>query len=689
LSPRNDWIENSEDLKEYQDRYIVLYAIVVLTFVTLFGRLWFLQIVKGAEFKRFSEQNQIKEEKIPAPRGMIMDRNGEILVDSLPSFNVVLTPQYIGSLEKIAQDLSTVLNIKKDEIIDKVRDSRRQNGVFKPVRVKENITRDEVAKVERMKIDNPGLSVEMGIKRNYLLGENGAQLFGYTGEISKEELPVINATRSADNKLKAGDIIGKAGLEKRWDVDVRGADGSRATVVDARGREIPSKEQILGSYQGTSDYIPGKNMTLTIDKDVQTAAYQSMVANKRIGSVVALDPRSGEIYAMVNTPSFDPNSFSSRIPPDVWANLVNDPFKPLRNKAIQDHFPPGSTFKAFVALAALQEKVITPATTFFCAGFLKYGKRPWHCYQKQGHGYMNVYTGLEESCDVYFYNLGIRLGVDRIAKYARLLGLGSRTGIQLDNERSGLIPDTDWKKRTLGEEWQPGENLPVAIGQGFVLLTPLQLAMAYGGIGMDGMVYKPYVLKKVTDVDGTVRMESQPHLLHDATKPENPGDAVITPETFETVKKGLNLVFEGPHGTARHFKIPGLDMAGKTGTVQLFQLSAEKVYQLCENRPFKQRHNGWMVSFAPVDHPRFVVAVHTEHSCHGGAAGPMIHDTMLAYFKKYAPELLPSDPEKLKVKIIPGVEPVVPTEREGERLGSPVPLNDGHGVSRVYESIGR
>ena len=623
MSPVDNWIENSEDLKEYQERYFYLYGVIIATFITLFCRLWYLQIMRGTEFKRFSEQNQIKEEKISSPRGMIMDRNGEILVDSLPAFHAVLTPQYISSLDHIATELATTLNINKDEIIEKVRASKKQNGVFKAVRIKENISRDEVAKVERMKIDNPGLSVEMGIKRDYLLGEDGAQLFGYTGEVSKEELPILNVTRPVDSKMKAGDIIGKAGLEKRWDNEVRGIDGSRATVVDARGREIPvSKDNILGSYQENTDYIPGKNITLTIDKDIEKAAWDSFQVNKRIGSIVALEPSTGEILAMINAPSFDPNKFSTGIPPDIWAELVNDPFKPLRNKAIQDHFPPGSTFKAIVALAALEEKVINKNTTFFCPGFLKYGKRIWHCHLAHGHGAVNVTHALEQSCDVFFYNLGMRLGIDKIAKYARKLGLGMKTGIALDNERSGLIPDTDWKKRTLGEEWQGGENLPIAIGQGFILLTPLQLAMAYGAIGMDGKVFRPYVIKKISDVDGQPRFEFGPTLLHDAQKPEFDGDVTITKQSFDIVKEGLGMVFYGDHGTGHHYMIKGLDMAGKTGTVQLFQISAEKIYQHCENRPLKQRHNGWMVAFAPKDNPKIAVAVHAEHACHGPAAGP-------------------------------------------------------------------
>lgn len=655
MSPTNEWIENSEDLKEYQERYTYLYGIIIVIFLTLFIRLWFLQIIKGSEFKRFSEQNQIKEDKIPAPRGMLMDRNGEILVDSLPDFSVNLTPQYITNLDKIAEDLSKVLNLKKDDIMEKVRFSRRQNGVFKPVRIKENITRDEVARIERMKIDAPGLAVEMGIKRNYLLGENGAQLLGYTGEISKEELPILNAGHSGDSRLKAGDIIGKSGLEKRWDTDIRGVDGSRSVVVDARGREIQAlggKDQILGSYPEMTDYFPGRNMTLTIDKDLQQIAYDAMKKYKRVGSVVAMNPQSGEILAMMNAPSFDPNNFSVGIAPDIWSDLVNDPNKPLRNKVVQDYFPPGSTFKAIVAIAAIEEKIITPYTTFFCPGYFKFGKRLSHCWKPYGHGSVNVYGALEKSCDVFFYHLGLLLGVDRIAKYARKLGLGVRTGITLDNERAGLIPDSEWKKRTLGEEWQPGENLSVTIGQGFVALTPLQLLNAYAAIGTNGLLYTPYVVSKIEDADGKMKREFLPKLIRDAQKKDFPGDVSISPETFEIVKRGLGEVFSGDHGTAHAFKIPGIQIGGKTGTAQLYQLSAETVYASCEKREFKQRHNGWLVAFAPLANPRIAIVVHAEHSCHGTAAGPILHDLMLAYFKKYAPDLLDKkDVEKTQIQI--------------------------------------
>ncbi|MBK9293298.1 MAG: penicillin-binding protein 2 [Oligoflexia bacterium] len=653
-----DLVESSEDVKEYQNRYTYLYGTVILALVILFLRLWYLQIFKGTELLKFSEQNQIKEEKINAPRGMMLDRNGEILVDSLPSFNVTLTPQYIENTDDIATELASTLNIKKEDIIKKVKQSRRQNGVFKPVRIKEDINRDEVGKIERMIIDNPGLKVEMVIKRNYLLDKSGSQLFGYVSEVSKEELPQLNAKRKFEFKLKSGDIIGKAGLEKRWDFELRGVDGARFVEVDARGREIASgKDLILGGYPEGADYVPGHNITLTIDKDIQQAAYDSFIKNKHTGSVVVLDPNTGEILSMVNTPSYDPNYFSTGISPEIWSQLVNDPFKPLRNKAVQDHYAPGSTFKTIVAIAALEEKLITTKTTFSCPGYMNFGRRKYNCWRKHGHGPVNVYQALERSCDVFFYHLGIDLGIDKIAKYARKLGLGSKTGIELDNERTGLVPDTEWKKKALGEEWQPGENLSNAIGQGFNLLSPLQMATSYAAIATNGKVFRPYLIKKIESIDSKVLKVTSPHLIHNAQKKENENDVTISHETFQIVKQALVDVFEKEHGTARGYKIPGLHIAGKTGTVQLFQLTAETVFAKCENKPLKHRHHGWMAAFAPAENPLIAMAVHIEHGCHGTAAGPTIRDITLAYFKKYAPDMI----KNLNVKV---KEIVTPQEEE-------------------------
>lgn len=650
-------IEHSEDIKEYLGRYPYFYTGIVIAFLILFSRLWYLQIIKGNELKTFSERNQIRKEKIEAPRGMFTDREGQLLVDSRPTFNVLLTPQYIVSLDKTSKSLAKVLDMKSKKIREKVRIGRRKNGVFRPVRIKENVSRDEVIRVERMKIDTPGLGVEMGIRRNYLLGENGAQLFGYTGEISREELPRLNKTRNFKSVLKAGDVIGKSGLEKKWDNHIRGVNGARFVAVDVRGRRVAAgKDLKIGGYPEGTDYVPGQNINLTIDKDLQNVMYDSFKKNDRIGSGVALDPKTGEILAFVSLPSFDPNHFSTGIPMDIWANLINDPFKPLRNKVVQDPTPPGSVFKAITALAALQEKIVTPRKTYFCPGFLKFGRRRYHCHLERGHGYVNVYQALEQSCDVYFYHVSLALGIDRIAKYARLLGLGKKTGIQLSNERAGLIPDSQWKKQVIGEIWQPGENLVNAIGQGFILTTPVQLANTYAAIGQDGKAFRPHIIKSIKDVDGNIIKEFKAEpVIEVGDTEEGPGD--VSTSTFKAIRRGLFDVFNGKNGTARRYKIKGLDVAGKTGTVQLFRQTVDTVYKRCEGRALKHRSHGWLVAYAPEKDPQIAVAIHTEHSCHGTSSGPIVKDVLMAYFKKYAPHLLPQPKEKLKPVISKDTKP--------------------------------
>lgn len=638
------WVQNSEDVKEYSSRYPFVLALITGVALLLAGRLWYLQIIHGNELRKYSEEIRFKEYKDPATRGEILDRNGKTLVDNLSSFNVNITPQYVKDLPKTAEVLSKLLKVDSKVILKDIKESIPKNGLFKPVLVKANVTIDEVAKVKRLATEFDGVEVEVAIKRNYVLGENGAQLFGYIAEISKNELPLLNNNRPDQKKFRAGDIIGKYGIEKRWDAELRGADGVRFVEVDARGRQVDKAHSLnLGTIPEPVDYNPGRNMTLTLDKDIQEALYKGFIDNKLIGSAVVLDPNSGEILGMVNLPSFDPNHFSTGIPYQVWSGLINDPFRPLRNKAIQDFFPPGSTFKAIVALAGLEEKAITPYTTFYCPGFIKFGKKIYHCASEHGHGYVNLLQAIERSCNIYFYQVGLGLGIDKIAKYAKLLGFGERTGVPLDGENRGLMPDSAWKKQRIGEEWQPGENLSHAIGQGYTLVTPLQLAQSYAAIATDGKMYQPTIIKKVEDTYGKIYAQYVPKVIKDLSD----GPEKIKKENFEIIKNGLSLVFNGKSGTARRYKIPGLEVFGKTGTLQLFQLfSKDDVYKLCENRDFKQRHHGWLVAAAPRDNPKVVVSVFAEHGCHGTAGGPVLKSAMLAYFNKYHPEMIHLEKEK-------------------------------------------
>ncbi|MEI7973499.1 MAG: penicillin-binding transpeptidase domain-containing protein, partial [Bdellovibrio sp.] len=358
---------------------------------------------------------------------------------------------------------------------------------------------------------------------------------------------------------------------------------------------------------------------------------------KRIGGVVAMKS-NGEILSWVSAPSFDPNEFSTRISPQIWNALVNDPYKPLRNKVVQDFFPPGSTFKALVGLAALQDGVIDPRTVIYCPGSIQFGRRTYHDHLKQGHGNVTVLDAMERSSNIFFYKMGIALGIDKMHAYISPFGIGSQTGIDVPQEQRGLMPSAEWKKERFGEEWQPGENLSNAIGQGFVAVTPLQLAVAYNAIGLEGKVVKPYVVKRIVDQNGQNLVENQPQVLRDLTQPQSTG-VKFSVENFRVMKQGLRRVVQGERGTAKHVHIPGADIGGKTGTTQVMSFSADQIYAKCENRPMHQRHHGWFVAFAPVESPEITVVALAEHSCSGSrGAAPIVKEVMKAYFAKYHPE---------------------------------------------------
>lgn len=638
-----DFLQPSEDeAKEYLPRYRLLYIAIVVFTVIVSTRLWYLQILQGSELRQFSEKNRVKETKLPAQRGLLLDRENRVLVDNLLGFDASIAPQYAKKLDVTSEAVGGVLNIPGRRIAEDVRRSQRRDGPFRPVKIKDNVPLEEVFRLKLLRWDHPGLNINQTIQRFYQLAENGAQLFGYVGEISREQLPKYNEFYQGKFVFEQGDIIGKSGLEETWDTSVRGKDGISYVEVDARGREAPTENS---NYFGFKEQpaIPGHNLVLTIDKDLQEAAYKAMnrqdSIGPRIGGVIAMKS-NGEILAWVNTPSYDPNNFSTGIPPQIWAQLINDPFRPLRNKVIQDPFPPGSTFKPIVALAALQEKVITPTSLVSAPATLKFGRRVYHNSHEVNAGSINVQKAIEISSNVFFYKMGIALTIDRIAKYAKLLGLGARTNVTLAHEASGLIPTAEWKLAKKGEEWQPGENLSNAIGQGFVLVTPLQMAVAYNAIGLEGKVVKPFLIKKVLSQDNKVVQEFEPQLLRDATT-NNEFGVTIDREYFKTVKEGMHRVVDSEHGTGQRSKLKGVDVAGKTGTTQVRSFSADEIYKRCDSRPISQRHHGWFVAFAPYENPEITVAVLAQHACSGAVgAAPVVKDIMQAYFEKYHPELL-------------------------------------------------
>ena len=502
--------------------------------------------------------------------------------------------------------------------------------------------------------------------RRYPLGPNGAQLFGYVAEISKQQIPRMNEKYKSKFKFDQGDLIGKAGIEETFDLVLRGRDGVSISQVDARGRPpAPDSPTLFGSLSSLQKAEFGRNIQLTIDKDIQQAAYDAFSVGGRSGAAIAMRT-NGEVLAWVSAPTFDPNTFSTGMTSQIWQQLVNDPDKPLRNKPIQDHNSPGSTLKPFIALAALQEKIITPQQIVSAPGAFKFGNKLYHDTLKQGHGNINVLQAIEQSANVFFYKMGIQLGVDRMWKYCNALGIGQKSGIELDDERSGLMPNSHWKKESLGEEWQPGENLSVAIGQGFVLTTPIQMMIAYNAIGTEGLVYKPFIVKKVMTSDGRVEKEYFPTLIRDLS--DKNSDVYIDKEVFKVVKQGLRGVVNGERGTARGSKLNFVEFAGKTGTSQVMSFSADQIYVKCENQPKNKRHHGWFIGYAPADNPEISFAIFAEHSCHGASgAAPVAREIVRAYVAKYHPEWLSRDLRQRKLEAKPQKPEDTITEKvEGE-----------------------
>lgn len=659
----NEYVNNPDEAKEYWDRYRLFYILLTLTAFIFTSRLWYLQIFSGSELRDFSDKNRLKEVKIPAPRGLILDRDGQILVQNLLGFEAVILPQYIENLDDLSKRMGPIIGMEPDRVTQRISRSKRVNGPFSPVRIKEGLSRDEVVRLKKLRLDIPGLEIRETILRNYPFGENGAQLFGYVGEISKKQLPLLNKAYKGKLQLAQGDIIGKSGLEETLELSIRGQDGVSLVQVDAHGRETmtSTSPSIYSESLKNQEPVSGHHAVLTLDKDIQEMAWKTTLQHQRIGGIIAMKT-NGEVLAWTSSPSFDPNELSTSISAQTWSKLINDPFKPLRNKVIQDHASPGSTFKPLIAVAALQEKVINENTIVAAPGVFMFGRRPYHDSIKGGHGNINVYTALEESSNVFFYKMGIALGVDKMYDYISSMGVGSRTKIELDREVPGLMPNSKWKKDNMGEEWQPGENLSTAIGQGFVTTTLIQLAVAYNAIATEGNVVKPFVIRKIMDLDGKVLKEYQPVTLRNLQE-KQPNGVQISKRNFEIVKEGMRRVANGAKGTARFWKIPGVEFAGKTGTAQVMSFSADQIYSNCSSRPIAQRHHGWFIGYAPAVNPEITVAVLAEHSCHGNTgAVPLFRDVVQAYYKKYHPEILEAGLKMAKVKATPPVEKPVSTE---------------------------
>ena len=507
--------------------------------------------------------------------------------------------------------------------------ARRQPS-FQAVVIKKNLSQDEVALIEMEKIEMPGVDVDVAIQRTSIHKEVGAHVLGYISSISPKELKRLNRTR---RRYRKGDSVGKFGLEQQWEKLLRGQDGVEYLEVDALGRKKKDvgkdAKGLLGDLASRS-VVPGKNFILTIDQDLQIAAAKAF-GEEKTGAVVALDPSNGEILSMLSWPSYNNTEFSIGIREKYWAELNNNKDKPLLDKTIQNHYSPGSTFKIISAIAGLEEGLITGQTTIIAGGTFRFGGRPYHEWKQGGFGKTNVVKALTRSVDVFFWKLATRIDIDTLGKYARMFGLGKRTGVELPQEITGLVPSRAWKLKATETEWYKGETLSVIIGQGALNVTPIQLANMISAVANGGTLYKPRLVKYVESSEGEIIK---------STKPEIIGVAKFKESTMKLIRKGLEgvLNFER-NGTAKWAAIPGIKAAGKSGTTQVIRISADKIYRKCKEMEKKFRHHGLFVAYAPADNPKIAVAAVAEHSCSGsGGAAPIAMAVIKAYLSKIMPE---------------------------------------------------
>jgi penicillin-binding protein 2 len=596
----------------YRQRVLFVMLAVSVAFVVLFGRLFYLQVIQGEAFYRQSETNSIRLQSIAPSRGVIYDRNGYLLVDDRPSFDLAIVLKDAKPVARTVENLSRLIDEPPETLMEKI-DGQRGGSPYKSIPLKKDIGRDLLAAVETHKYDLPGVSVQVSPIRNYTQGQLAVHLIGYLSEISASEL--ASEKYSAN---RAGDYIGKVGVEKIYESYLRGERGGRQVEVSALGRVA----RVLKSV----DPKPGSNIFLTIDAALQKRAEELLakeLSEGKAGAIAAMDPRTGEMLVMASSPAFDPNMFVTGLSVEQWKELSTNPQRPLGNKVIQAEYPPASVYKIVVAMAGLEEGIIDAETEFNCTGGLFFGDRTFKCWRWKfgGHGDLNVVQALAQSCDVFFYEVGNELGVDRIAWYSTACGLGEPTGIDLDHESSGLIPTSAWKKHRFNEAWQAGETLNIAIGQGYNLVTPLQALALTAAVANDGDRYKPQIVKAIKSAEGEVLFQSEPVYI---------GRLPVSPETLALVKKGLREVVAGESGTARAIALPDISISGKTGTAQVVGRRDENAEDDAEEN-IETKDHAWFVAYAPSDQPRIAVSVFVEHGEHGSDAAPLAREIIQAY----------------------------------------------------------
>jgi penicillin-binding protein 2 len=575
--------------------------ILLVLFGLLFLRLWFLQLIQGEYLQQRSEYNRIRSQDLPPWRGMIRDRESNVLVDNKYSFNLMASLEDIQDPETLGRRLGSLLKVDGEALTAQI-DKARQAGLSQ-VRLKAQLSWEEMALVETYKAELPGVSIMIGSKREYHQPSLASQLLGYLGEITDTQLK-----SGSYPTYKMGDYLGRVGLEASWEDALRGRQGSRRVEVDAYGRELGQLDQ--------TPSLPGANITLTLDTRLQREAEN--ILQDKVGAIVALNPQNGKILVLASSPTFSPEAFQPGVKAEQWQKLLEDKNHPLINRAIRGQYPPGSTFKIVMAVAGLEEGVITPQTAVHCSGSIHVGNHDFHCWRRRGHGDMALHQALMHSCDVYFYEVGRRLGVERIDKWSKRFGLGTASNLKLGGEMPGLVGSPDWKHTRFKASWQEGDTLSLAIGQGYNLATPLQVARMAATLANGGTLYQPQLVEKVETPAGEVLQRFQPIVQ---------GHLDADPANLALVRKALVAVVR--NGTGRRAYLDNVEVAGKTGTSQVVSLEKEKAGK--EVRKF--RNHAWFVAYAPADNPEVVVAVIIEHGGQGGeVAAPLARKFLASYF---------------------------------------------------------
>jgi penicillin-binding protein 2 len=556
---------------------------------------WFIQIVRGEYYFNLSENNRIRAVKITAPRGYVLDRNGAPLVENEPAYTLHLYRREARDLEASIAFIVSLLDLNADQVRSRVERGRR-DPEFVPIAIAENLGIEEVAAVEARAIEHPEFAITVSQRRLYKHGGAAAHALGYLSEATPDQI------KNAGNAYRVGDWIGQKGIEGSYERLLAGANGERRVIVDSHGREVAEANRLEAS--------PGQNLFLALDVKLQDIAEEYF--RERVGTAVALDPETGEILALVSSPSYDPNWFMRRVTSAEWASLLENPDRPLQNRALQNMYSPGSVIKPFIAYGALAQGLVDPEWRVFCPGHAVFYGREFHCHKKGGHGWVNLRDAIKKSCDVYFYTLGQRLGIDRISEILSSFGFGQPTGIDLNFEKSGLVPSEEWARTRRGSRWYPSETISVAIGQGPLLLTSMQVARALAGLLEGGKLPTPHLFYSSQDPRTGAQLRY---------KTEFRQGLAISPEKLAIIKNALWAVVNEPGGTAYGSRVQGLEMGGKTGTAQVI---GREAVQRAKADGKKVGDHAWFAGFAPVENPKMVVVVFVENGGHGNlVAAPL------------------------------------------------------------------